>query len=177
MISKSRRTESNRIRELEKENKRLRQEVVAGVGTIRSPDTTTTVNANDTNVNITISGVSEYTFRSEDILVNGNALFNPTGGILGLYDGTYYVGFSAPTLTSNISWDLPAKDNNGCIESDGSGTLTIRQDNLSATVNPSATDDSNAGYSVRSVWINTTATTVWMCIDATASAAIWNQIG
>jgi hypothetical protein len=51
----------------------------------------------------------------------------------------------------------------------------LQRDNLSASVNPSATDDSAAGYALGSRWFNTTAGTVWICIDGTASAAVWIQ--
>lgn len=52
----------------------------------------------------------------------------------------------------------------------GGGVL---QNNFAATTNPSATDDTNAGYSVGSVWINVTADEAYRCVDATASAAVW----
>ena len=114
----NRRTDSNRIRQLEKEKMRVRQELLSSTGTIRSPDGTTDVTANDADVAVTIAGSAEYTFRATDILVNGNALFNTSGGVLGLYDGTYYTGFSAPTLTANLTWELPSEDNNGEVYSD-----------------------------------------------------------
>lgn len=47
------------------------------------------------------------------------------------------------------------------------------QNNLSATTNPSATDDSGAGYAIGSVWINTTSDEAFRCVDASAAAAVW----
>lgn len=44
---------------------------------------------------------------------------------------------------------------------------------LDATVAPAVTDDTNDGYTVGSVWINTTADTIYICVDATAGAAVW----
>ena len=49
--------------------------------------------------------------------------------------------------------------------------------NLSAIAAPSATDDSTAGYAVGSLWIDTAAGRAYACVDASASAALWRQIG
>lgn len=49
-------------------------------------------------------------------------------------------------------------------------------ENLAATVAPVTTDDASAGYSIGSRWINTTLKHAWICLDATASAAVWKQI-
>lgn len=45
--------------------------------------------------------------------------------------------------------------------------------NLNATVAPTAGDDSTAGYSVGSRWIDTTNDKEYVCVDATATAAVW----
>lgn len=47
------------------------------------------------------------------------------------------------------------------------------QNNYVATTDPGATDDSGAGYSVGSVWINTTSDESFKCADNTSSAAVW----
>ena len=47
------------------------------------------------------------------------------------------------------------------------------QHNTTATTDPGASDDSAAGYAVRSAWINTSTGEIWRCIDATAGAAQW----
>ena len=47
--------------------------------------------------------------------------------------------------------------------------------NLSATANPVVTDDSAAGYSVGSRWFNVTADEEYVCLDATATAAVWKK--
>ena len=49
--------------------------------------------------------------------------------------------------------------------------------NFSATTIPSVTDDSSAGYSVGSVWINVSTDKAYTCVDATAGAAVWNEAG
>lgn len=46
--------------------------------------------------------------------------------------------------------------------------------NLNAAVSPQVTDDSSKGYEPGSVWVNTTAKTSYICVDATEGAAVWN---
>lgn len=58
------------------------------------------------------------------------------------------------------------------ISGSGSGVLN----NFSANADPTASDDSGDGYEEGSLWVNTTANTAWICVDATAGAANWNQI-
>lgn len=45
--------------------------------------------------------------------------------------------------------------------------------NYTATTAPTATDDSDSGYTVGSRWINTTSDLTYVCVDDTASSAIW----
>jgi hypothetical protein len=44
---------------------------------------------------------------------------------------------------------------------------------LDATAAPAVTDDSGDGYSVGSVWIDVTGDDAYICVDATAGAAVW----
>jgi len=60
---------------------------------------------------------------------------------------------------------------------DGIDPIASRQSNLAAAVDPTATDDTNAGYEVGSIWINTTEDTYFICVDATAAAAVWSSGG
>ncbi len=48
-----------------------------------------------------------------------------------------------------------------------------KRNNYAAATNPAITDDANDGYDVGSVWINTTADLMYVCVDATVGAAIW----
>ena len=48
--------------------------------------------------------------------------------------------------------------------------------NLSATVAPTATDDSAAGFGVGSQWLDTVGGTFWCCVDASAGAAVWKGV-
>lgn len=79
------------------------------------------------------------------------------------HDGT--TGNSPPiNLATSVSGYLPAA--NG-----GSGGLN----NLTATTNPTITNDSGSGYAVGSVWVNTSTDEMFVCTDATAGAAIWQK--
>lgn len=49
--------------------------------------------------------------------------------------------------------------------------------NLEATVDPTANDDSSEGYSVGSQWVNGTGGRAFVCVDATEGAAVWNETG
>lgn len=45
--------------------------------------------------------------------------------------------------------------------------------NFSATTNPTVSNDSTQRYEVGSQWINTATGTAFICLDATAGAAVW----
>ncbi len=47
--------------------------------------------------------------------------------------------------------------------------------NLKATADPTATDDSKAGYAVGSRWVNTVTDTEFVCVDATNGTAAWKE--
>lgn len=47
--------------------------------------------------------------------------------------------------------------------------------NFSATVNPTTTDDSSLDYAIGSHWVNTVSDEIFVCVDATATSAIWKS--
>ena len=51
-----------------------------------------------------------------------------------------------------------------------------RKQNLAAAVAPTVNDDSSAGYSVGSWWIDTTADRAYVCVDASVGAAVWISV-
>lgn len=46
-------------------------------------------------------------------------------------------------------------------------------DNIRATADPTATDDSGSGYHVGSLWYRPSTGEMWTCTDATSTAAVW----
>lgn len=58
----------------------------------------------------------------------------------------------------------------------GSDTFAVVKANLSASVAPTADDDSADGYGVFSPWIDTTADKAYICLDASVGAAVWTEI-
>lgn len=63
----------------------------------------------------------------------------------------------------------------GFMRKTGAGTYTAHKSNLAAAVAPGVDDDSVAGYSVGSRWIDTTADKEYVCLDATVGAAVWTE--
>jgi len=55
----------------------------------------------------------------------------------------------------------------------GLGNVANLKMNLTAGSAPTASADSNAGYDVGSLWIDTTNDVAYRCVDATASNAVW----
>lgn len=52
---------------------------------------------------------------------------------------------------------------------------SIPKSKYDATADPATSDDSTQGYTVGSIWVNVTKDTIFTCVDATASSAIWKQ--
>ncbi|MGK7346286.1 MAG: hypothetical protein ACNS63_10825 [Candidatus Nitrospinota bacterium M3_3B_026] len=57
----------------------------------------------------------------------------------------------------------------------GLGNVENLKVNLTAVSAPTATDDSSAGYSVGSRWVDVSADKEYVCLDATATAAVWTE--
>jgi hypothetical protein len=52
--------------------------------------------------------------------------------------------------------------------------VTWQLNKLDATAPPGVGDDANDGYTVGSIWIDVTGDDAFICVDATAGAAVWN---
>ena len=61
----------------------------------------------------------------------------------------------------------------GILRKTGAGAYTAHKSNLDAAVAPAVGDDGVAGYSVGSVWIDTTADNAYVCVDSSTGAAVW----
>lgn len=59
---------------------------------------------------------------------------------------------------------------------DGSTWARLRR-NLTATSDPSASNDQSQGYRVGSQWYNTVSRAMFLCKDATVGAAVWFALG
>lgn len=55
--------------------------------------------------------------------------------------------------------------------------LGVSLANKAGTAAPGVSDDSAAGYEVGSVWVNATLDQAYVCLDASAGAAVWREIG
>jgi hypothetical protein len=73
--------------------------------------------------------------------------------------------------------DSDISEAEGFLRKTGAGAYEGIKSNLNASVAPTTTDDSVAGYAVGSQWINTMSDTLYFCLDATASAAVWQEVG
>lgn len=63
----------------------------------------------------------------------------------------------------------------GFIRKTAANLYTAQKSNLAASTAPGVTDDSAAGYSVSSPWIDITADKWYICVDATVGAAVWDS--
>lgn len=59
---------------------------------------------------------------------------------------------------------------------DNEKTLALAKMTKDATIAPTANEDTDDGYSVGSIWVDATADVGYLCVDATATAAVWKQI-
>jgi hypothetical protein len=46
-----------------------------------------------------------------------------------------------------------------------------------ATVAPGVSNDNTEGYHVGSIWVDVTADTAYICVDASTGAAVWDEVG
>lgn len=58
---------------------------------------------------------------------------------------------------------------------DGYVTPGRRRNKLDGTTAPTANDDAGDGYEVGSFWVDTTNDIYYVCVDSTATAAVWKQ--
>ena len=68
------------------------------------------------------------------------------------------------------------KINTVVADHDGTPDPDSALNNLTATTDPTITDDINAGYSKASVWINTATETIFILVDSSSGSAVWRKI-
>lgn len=90
-----------------------------------------------------------------------------------IFDGTVW----AVTLVANAIVDADFAAAEGFMRKTGAGAYVAHKSNLTAIVAPAVTDDSAAGYSVGSIWLDTVAVIAYTCISAAVGAAVWTTSG
>jgi hypothetical protein len=78
-------------------------------------------------------------------------------------------------VTPDEGWFVWVKDENLRYRYTGSAWEATEQllNNLSASAAPTVNDDADAGYSVGSIWIDTTADESYRCVDSSVGSADW----
>jgi len=82
-------------------------------------------------------------------------------------DATKQIDFEAGAITTGTTRTINVPD----------ADVDLRKNNYAAAVAPGVSDDGTSGYAVGSVWIDTTADTAYVCLDASTGAAVWQEIG
>lgn len=127
------------------------------------------------------TGAQWATFAANDITIFRDSTwyaFTPIKGwpawVEDAAEGVVFDGSAwAVTLVANAIVDADFAAAEGFMRKTGAGAYVAHKSNLTAIVAPTATDDSAAGYSVGSIWLDTVAVAVHTCTDATAGAAVW----
>ncbi len=86
--------------------------------------------------------------------------------------GTIYTADANGVVKNVPIGDIVDLINSGCILLGQSGA----KNNLSGTTAPTTSNDSTQDYAVGSRWLDTTNKNEYICLDATASAAVWALI-
>ena len=107
---------------------------------------------------------------SVDLKANGGLVIESTELALDLgattMTGTLAVGdggTGATTLTSD-SW----------LKGNGTGAVTAIKMNSAGTTAPTVNEDTGDGYTVGSIWLDTTNNKSYVCLDNSTGAAVWN---
>jgi hypothetical protein len=103
----------------------------------------------------------------DEIMKVGTVLGNLLSDIDRAQEGTTAAAHASDSLVEN-RWTAGMYD----VLSDNTPL-----NNFSATTDPGVGDDSADGYSVGSRWINPTLGKAYTCLDATAGAAVWQELG
>lgn len=101
-----------------------------------------------------------------------DAQFTKLGGIEALADVTDSVNVNAAGAVMHTD----VSEVGGFLLKTGAETYEAVKLNRGASAAPIATDDSVAGYTIGSRWIDTTNNEEWLCVDATATAAVWLMV-
>lgn len=120
-------------------------------GTIWVNDTTRVVQVYASSSWNSISGVDDFS-AAEDYV---------SGQLVIYQDGLW----QANTSITASAWDVSEWD-----------PISTKLNNYAGTTAPATTDDTSAGYAPGSLWVDTTNDLAYICLDATASSAVWTEI-
>jgi hypothetical protein len=118
-----------------------------------------------------------YTRQSAPDIINGAEITAPPliaefNQLQSAFDGTS--GHSHDGTTGNSpKINLQTSVSGYLLPANGG---TGGQNNITATSNPTITDDANAGYAPGSIWLNTSTSRFFICRVNTASAAQWSEV-
>lgn len=89
-------------------------------------------------------------------------------------------GFSSQTIGGQLTRVLYAQNEALVVVSDGANWQVVSTveplHRLNAAAGPGVGDDSADGYSPGSIWVDTTNDAAYVCLDASAGAAVWTEI-
>lgn len=111
------------------------------------------------NVTITTAGTSGP---------RGNGWLSGTGAPASTvgFNGDFYLDTSNPSVfygpKAAGAWPAPT-------------AFTTQKNNTTATRNPTTTDDASQGYTIGSIWINTSTAAYFVAESVTTNAAVWYQ--
>lgn len=96
------------------------------------------------------------------------------------YDATWQEQASNPSTPDTGKWKIYPKSDGFYILDDAGVATKLNSggvlNNFSATTAPAVTDDSGDGYSIGSVWINTTTDNIYAATDVSVGAAVWKLL-
>jgi hypothetical protein len=112
-------------------------------------------------VNVTITTAGTSGPRGNGWLSGTGAPSNSLG-----FNGDFYLDTSNPSVFYGPKaagvWPAPTQ-------------FTSQKNNFTATRNPTTTDDASQGYSIGSIWINTSTSAYFVAESVTANNAVWYQ--
>ncbi len=82
---------------------------------------------------------------------------------------------AANVAAAGAVMDSDVAEAEGMLRKTGAGAYEAIKTNLGSAVAPAVGDDSDDGYAVGSIWIDTTADRAYVCLDATVGSAVWTE--
>lgn len=120
-------------------------------------------------VNVTVASAGTTGPRGNTWLSGAGA---PTANMAGSLDGDFYLD------TTNVGYYYGPRSGGlwGTPHPFGNSLNGVPLNNVTATTNPTSTNDTTQGYSRGSYWINTSTNFTYTATQVTANAAVWVQL-